>query len=45
MKRAVLDGATKVLPRYPDPCDVFLGALHSTHGIPGYERLASLRGG
>ena len=45
MNRAAFDGVTEVLPRDPDPCDVFLWALHSTHGIPGHERLPSLRAG
>ncbi len=38
-------GVTEVRLRDPDPCGGVLGALHSTHGIPGHERLPSLRGG
>ena len=55
MRGVALVGVTEVLPRGPesvprlsldpDPCDVFLRALHCTHGIPRHERLPSLCGG
>ena len=55
MRGAALVGVTEVLPRGPesvprlgldpDPCDVFLRALHSTHEIPGHNCLPSLRAG
>ena len=38
-------GGTDVRPRDPDPCSGGLGTLHFPHGIPGHERLPSLRGG